>query len=118
MVEISGSYIVIQGRSDYLIEAQKQLRDKKVYQEVSDSENKLSKLAEMSNQMFSSLKKRCYITQNSLNFFPMNIEKPQTLANFVSFTKSIKGSIVSQDGQVFPTAVHLQKNAGNFQIVT
>ena len=49
MVEISGSYVVLYGRSDYLIEAQKQLRDKKVYQEVSGSEKKLSKLAEMSN---------------------------------------------------------------------
>ena len=110
MVEISGSYIVIQGKGDYLIEAQKQIRDKKVYQEVSDSENKLSKVAEM--------KKRGDITQNQLRFFSMNIEKPQTLANFISFTKSIKVCIVSQDGQVFPTAVHLQKNIGNFQIVT
>ena len=49
MVEISGLYVVLYGRSDYLIEAQKQLRDKKVYQEVSDSEKKLSNLAEMSN---------------------------------------------------------------------
>ena len=64
--------------------------------------------------MFSSLKKRGYITQKQLDFFPMNIEKPQTLANFISFTKSIKGCMVSHDGQVFPNAVRLQKNAGNF----
>ena len=64
--------------------------------------------------MFSSLKKRGYITQKQVNFFPMNIEKPQSLANFICFTKSIKGCIVSQDGQVFSTTVHLQKNAGNF----
>ena len=75
MVEISGSYIVIQDRSDYLIEAQKQLRDKKFYQEVNDSENKLSILAEMSNQMFSSLKKRGYITQKQLNFFSYEYRK-------------------------------------------
>ena len=32
-----GSRIVIWGRSDYLMEAEKQLSDKKVYQEVSNS---------------------------------------------------------------------------------
>ena len=43
--------------------AEKQLSDKKVYEEVSNSENILSKLAEMSNKMFSSLKKRDYIQE-------------------------------------------------------
>ena len=51
-----GSCIVIWGRNDYLMEAKKQLSDKKFYQEVSNGENILSKLAEMSNNMFSSLK--------------------------------------------------------------
>ena len=58
-----GSCIVIWSRNDYLMEAEKQLSDKKVYQEVSNSENILSKLAEMSNKMFSNLKKRGYITE-------------------------------------------------------
>ena len=57
------SCIVIWGRNDYLMEAEKQLSDKKVFQEVSDSENILSKSAEMSNKMFSNLKKRGYITE-------------------------------------------------------
>ena len=43
-----GSCIVIWGRDDYLMEAEKQLSDKKVYQGVSNGENILSKLAEMS----------------------------------------------------------------------
>ena len=50
-------------RNDYLMGAEKQLSDKKVYEEVSNSENILSKLAEMSNKMFSSLKKRDYIQE-------------------------------------------------------
>ena len=61
-----GSCIVILGKNDYLMETEKHLSDKKVYQEVSNSENILSKSAEMSNKMFSSLKERDYI-------FPMNI---------------------------------------------
>ena len=64
-----GSCIVIWGRNDYLMEAEKQLSDKKVYQEVSNSENILSKLAEMSNKMFSNLKKRGYITEKQIKYF-------------------------------------------------
>ena len=48
------------------MEAEKHLSDKRVYQEVSNSENILRKLAEMSNKMFSSLKKRGYITEKPL----------------------------------------------------
>ena len=51
------------------MEAEKQLSDKKVYQEVSNSENILSKLAEMSNKMFSNLKKRGYITEKQIKYF-------------------------------------------------
>ena len=57
------------------MEAEKQLSDKKVYQEVSNSENILSKLAEMSNKMFSNLKKRCYITEKQLKYFPYEYRK-------------------------------------------
>ena len=40
-----GSCIVIWGRNGYLMKAEKQLSDKKIYQEVINSENILSKLA-------------------------------------------------------------------------
>ena len=108
-----GSCIVIWGRSDYLMEAEKQLNDKKVYQEVSNSKKILSKLAEMSNKMFSSLKKRVTLQKSNLNIFPMNREKPQTLVNFISFQKFIKDCIMSQDNLLFRIAVHPQKNARN-----
>ena len=64
-----GSCIVIWGRNYYLMKAEKQLSDKKLYQEVSNSENILFKLAEMSNKMFSSLKRRGYITVTELKYF-------------------------------------------------
>ena len=57
-----GSCIVIWGRNDYSMEAEKQLSDNKVYQEVSNSVNILPKLAEMSNKMFSRLKKTKNVT--------------------------------------------------------
>ena len=61
--------IVIWGRNDYLMGAEKQLSNKKVYQEVSTSENISSKLPEMSNKMFNSLNKKCYITEKQLKYF-------------------------------------------------
>ena len=87
------------------MEAEKQLSDKKAYQEVSNSENILSKLVEMGNRMFSSLKKMGYITEEQLNIFPANMEK------FISFHKIIKGYIISQHYQLLQIVVYLQKNA-------
>ena len=72
------------------MEAEKHRSNKRVYQEVSNSENILPKLAEMSNKVFSSSKKRDYITKNNFNIFPMDIGKLQTLINFISFSNSEK----------------------------
>ena len=47
--------------------------------------------------------------KNNLNIFPMNIEKPKILVNFICFLKFMKGCIMSQDDQLFWIAVHLQK---------
>ena len=57
------------------MEAKKQLSDKNVYQEVSNSENILSKLAEMSNKVFNSFKKRGYITEKQLKYFSYEYRK-------------------------------------------
>ena len=52
----------------------------------------------MSDKMFSSLKKRGYITEKQLlNIFRMNIEKPQSLVKFMFFPIFIKGCVMSQD---------------------
>ena len=62
------------------METEKQLSDKKAYQEVSNSQIILSKLAEMSNKVFSSLKKRGYITKNQLKFFSYEHRKDANLS--------------------------------------
>ena len=85
-----GSCVVISGRNDYLTEAEKHLSDKKVYREVSNSENILAKLAEMSNNMFSSLKKKDYITEKQLKYFPYEHRKASGKLYFFS-----KGYIIS-----------------------
>ena len=50
------------------MEAEKQLSDKKVCQEVSNSENKLSNLAEINNKMFSNFEKTGCITEKQLKY--------------------------------------------------
>ena len=52
------SCVVVWYRYDYLVEAERLLSDTKVYRDVSNTKNILSKLLETSNRMFSSLKRR------------------------------------------------------------
>ena len=70
-----------------LMEAEKQLNDKKVYQNVSNSENILSKLAEMSNKMFSSLKKSGYITEKQLKYFSSEYRKATNFGKLYFLSK-------------------------------
>ena len=60
-----GSCVVIWDRNDYLLEAEKQLRDKKVYRDVEYNVNILKDLAEASNEMFSGLR---YEYRKATNF--------------------------------------------------
>ena len=50
-------------------EAEKQLSDTKVYRDVSNTENILSKLSEASNRMFSSLRRRNFLTEKQIKHF-------------------------------------------------
>ena len=68
-----------------IMEAEKQLSDKKAYQEVSHSQIILSKLAEMSNKVFNSLKKRGYLTENQLKFFSYEYRKDADLCKLCFF---------------------------------
>ena len=51
------------------MEAEKQLSDDQIYQEVSNSQNIWLKLAEMSNKMFHSFKKTIYIRKKQSKHF-------------------------------------------------
>ena len=50
-------------RNDHILEAQKQLSDPRVYQDVGNSENILPKLSEANNKMFGSLRKKDFIAE-------------------------------------------------------
>ena len=89
-----GMCIVIWGRNDYLLEAEKQLSDTKVYQEVSNNENILSNFAEMSNNMFSGLKK-VYSTEKLFNSFSFEYRKAINFSKLYSFYRFIKVYVTS-----------------------
>ena len=51
------------------MEAEKQLKDRKVYQEVKFSENILTDVVEKSNTMFKNLRRKSVITERKLKSF-------------------------------------------------
>ena len=68
-----------QKQLDYLLEAGRHLSDTKVYRDVSNTENILSKLSGTSNRIFSSLKKKVFLTEKDMKYFTYEFKKA---ANF------------------------------------
>ena len=64
-----GSCVVVWDRNDYVLEAEKQLIDATVYRDVSNSKEILTKLSEASNKMYSSLRRKGFITEKLLKCF-------------------------------------------------
>ena len=62
-------------RNDYVLEAEKQLIDATVYRDVSNSKEILTKLSEASNKMFSSLRRKGFITEKLLKCFTYEYKK-------------------------------------------
>ena len=103
-----GSFIVIWGRNDYLKEAEKQLSDKKVYQE-------------MSNKMFSSLKNRVYITEKQLKYFSYEYRKAANSEFLDYHLKPLmqRGlSFIKDSGDFIKTTRNLGSIPGNAVLVT
>ena len=67
--------IVVWDRSHYVLETEKQLSNLSVYRDVSSSENILPKLLEASNKMFSSLRRKDFITEKKLNILRSSIKR-------------------------------------------
>ena len=64
-----GYCIVVWDRADYLREAEKQLSDKKVYQEVQFKKQMLSNLVDTSDSFFRDLKTKGFIAEKELKHF-------------------------------------------------
>ena len=70
-----GSCVVVWDRSDYVMEAEKQLNYSKVYKNISDSKDLIPKLTENSKKIFESLKRRNFVSEQQLNYFRFDFKK-------------------------------------------
>ena len=64
--------MVVWDRTDYLKEVERQLSDEKPYEEIKITEKDQVKLVEISNNLFSNLRRENVITENE-NYFRFNL---------------------------------------------
>ena len=69
------------------MEAEKQLKDRKVYQEVRFSENILTDLVEKSNAMFKNLRRKGVISERELKYFTFEYKKATNLGKLYLLPK-------------------------------
>ena len=62
-------------RNDYVMEAEEQLNDSKVYRNISDSKDIIPKLTEKSNKIFESLKRIGFVSEKQLKYFRFDFKK-------------------------------------------
>ena len=103
-----GSCIVVWDRADYLREAEKQLSDKKVYQEVQFKKQMLSNLVDTSNNFFRGLKTKGFIAEKELKSFTYEYKKV-ILERGTHYLKSTRDFQMSLGDQLFQTAECLLK---------
>ena len=109
-----GSCVVVKDRNDYIAEAEKQLGDKNIYQDVNFSNRILRDLVDKSNKMFRSLKPQCKITEKKLKYFTYEYQKATNLGKMYLLLKYIKGYLMFLVDHLSRTVGHLQRKFQNF----
>ena len=66
--------MVVWDRNDYLKEAERQLSDEKIYEEITITEKDQVELVEKSNDLFSNLRRKNVITENENSYFRFNLK--------------------------------------------
>ena len=74
-----GSCVVVWDRNDYIVDAEKQLRDKNIYQDVNFRDRILRDLVDKSNKIFRSLKSQGKITEKELKYITYEYQKATNL---------------------------------------
>ena len=69
-----GSSVVVWDRAGYILEAEKHLNEKRVYEEVKFNENILTGLVEKSNNIFDRLCSHRLISESELKYFSYNFK--------------------------------------------
>ena len=82
-----GACIVVWYRNDYLGEAEKQLKDQKVYRKVAFKDKTLSQLVDWSNRFLRNLKMKGHITEKHLKYFSHEFKKSCNLAKLYLLPK-------------------------------
>ena len=104
-------------RSDYVIEAEKQVNDLKVYKNTSDSKGLIPKLTEKSNKIFESLRRKSFIGEKQLKYFSFDSKKVCNLGKLCLLPK-IHWRMFNIPGKpITLIAVHLLKTFLNFWTV-
>ena len=85
-----GSSIVIWDRVNYLKEANKELSENNVYQEVKFKENMLAELVQTSNKFFKNLKARGCISEKTLKYFSYEFKKISDVGKLYLLPKTHK----------------------------
>ena len=82
-----GSCVVIWDRSDYIMEAEKQLNDKAVYKDVNFDKHLISNLTGKSKSLLKSLKRRQLITEKAFKYFRFEFKKTCNLGKLYLLPK-------------------------------
>ena len=85
-----GSSIVIWDRVNYLKEANKELSENNVYQEVKFKEKMLAELVQTSNKFFKNLKARGCISEKTLKYFSYEFKKISDVGKLYLLPKTHK----------------------------
>ena len=72
---VKGSCVVVRDRKGYVSVAEEQLSDSNIYRDVSNKENIVRDLLEANNKMFSSFRKKGFITKKNFNVLHMKINR-------------------------------------------
>ena len=70
-----GYCVIVWDRLDYLMEMEKQFKDRKAFQEVKFSKIILTDLVEKSNAKFKNLRRKGVISEKKSSIFPLNTRK-------------------------------------------
>ena len=109
-----GSCVVIWDRSDYIMEAEKQLNDKAVYKDVNFDKDLIPNLTGKSNRLFETLKRRQLITEKEFKYFRFEFKKTCNLGKLYMLPKIHKRLSNVPGGPVISNCRCLQKKYPSF----
>ena len=88
-------------RNNYLLEAERQLKDEEIYRSVTFNEKLIEVLTEYSNKMLKDLKREGHLFEKQLNCYRFKYRKKCNVGKFYLHLKYIKGCIITLGDRSF-----------------